>query len=245
MRIVIGSQCIQANDAVSNDCVGMARALTRRGHDVRLVADGGVYPSAEVHRFANIQAFVDSADMFIYHCSIGWDNGQAQMDRFKGKRVVKYHNITPSSYFKDVCDVLYQVTELGRAELPKVAKAKYDIYLADSQFNADELLQLGTESVQVVPPFHQTDELVATEPQHNLFDVYNDWRTNILMVGRLAPNKGHLAAIDGFARYKASYDHDAPPDLGGDRRSPAGALQPTSTSSHRPPRSPRFGGGNE
>jgi glycosyltransferase involved in cell wall biosynthesis len=61
----------------------------------------------------------------------------------------------------------------------------------------------------VVPPFHQINRSIALEADLAILDAYRDGKTNILMVGRVAPNKGHALLIDAFAAYHYGYNNDS------------------------------------
>jgi glycosyltransferase involved in cell wall biosynthesis len=71
-----------------------------------------------------------------------------------------------------------------------------------------ELLAEGASESRsfVVPPFHTVDRLNAIEPDAGVLDSYADDKTNILMVGRVSPNKGHPALIAAFAAYHHDYN---------------------------------------
>jgi glycosyltransferase involved in cell wall biosynthesis len=92
-----------------------------------------------------------------------------------------------------------------------LAQANCEAYLSDSDFNQHELLELGVPErlCAVVPPLHLIDRLRDVEPDANVLDACNDSCTNLLFVGRLAPNKGHAALIDAFAVYHRHYDRNS------------------------------------
>src|SRR6185295_1088848 len=60
----------------------------------------------------------------------------------------------------------------------------------------------------VVPPFHHIDDLQFVEADTATLDRYRDARNNILMVGRVSPNKGHEALMRAFS----VYHHDQDPN---------------------------------
>ena len=74
----------------------------------------------------------------------------------KGPRIVRYHNITPSDFFRGYDDILAVEMAEGRAELASVAGAASAVW-ADSSFNADELHGMGCRSVNVVPLLFSLD----------------------------------------------------------------------------------------
>jgi len=73
----------------------------------------------------------------------------------------------------------------GRAELSSVC-GQADLILADSNFNAEEVRELGHENVQVMELVADLDDI---EPDERQIDRYDDQMGNILFVGRIVPNK--------------------------------------------------------
>jgi glycosyltransferase involved in cell wall biosynthesis len=63
--------------------------------------------------------------------------------------------------------------------------------------------------VKVLPPFHRVEELLDREADLALLDELGDGTFNFLMVGRVAPNKGHLDLVDAFATYIDRFGDDA------------------------------------
>lgn len=68
-----------------------------------------------------------------------------------------------------------------------------------------------------MPPFHQVDQLLGIEPDANAISDIDDWNTNILVVGRVVPNKNIPLAIRTFAEYRHLYDPQARLIVVGDR----------------------------
>jgi glycosyltransferase involved in cell wall biosynthesis len=58
----------------------------------------------------------------------------------------------------------------------------------------------------VVPPFHHIDRLSELEADRKVLDACTDEATNILMVGRVSPNKGHPMLLEAFAAYSRDYN---------------------------------------
>jgi glycosyltransferase involved in cell wall biosynthesis len=121
---------------------------------------------------------------------------------------VRYHNVTPAHYYAALNEACAEDCRKGRAQVATLARAQCDLYVSDSEFNQNELLELGVpaERCAVVPPFHRVEHLEAVEPDPEVLEACSDGRTNLLFVGRLAPNKSHAALIDAFAVYHRHYD---------------------------------------
>ena len=208
-RVAVLTSHLTTGDAVSNDVVGMYRAFEGRGLEARIFAGGCDFTEPEFFPFTEIPDFItDSSDLLIYHYSIGWEPGLDLLHRTKGRTAIKYHNITPPEFFAGISPWHEEKCRQGREELRDVALADCDIYLADSEYNRRDLLLEGVSESKcfVVPPFHHIDRLHQIEPDMKVLDKYRDGATNILMVGRVAPHKGHPALIKAFAAYHYDYN---------------------------------------
>jgi glycosyltransferase involved in cell wall biosynthesis len=208
-RVAVLTSHLTTGDAVSNDVVGMYRAFEGRGLDARIYAGSCDFTEPEVFPLDEIQDFLKGpSDLLIYHYSIGWEPGLDLLQTTKARTAIKYHNITPPEFFVGISEWHEEKCRQGREELREVALADCDIYLADSEYNRRDLLLEGVSERKcfVVPPFHHIDRLHQIEPDMKVLDKYRDGTTNILMVSRVAPHKGHPALIKAFAAYHYDYN---------------------------------------
>jgi glycosyltransferase involved in cell wall biosynthesis len=210
---LLNARVVQA-DAVANDVLGMYQALANRGHDVRVfaerwdgAADGvAIAPAGELPAFLNSSSPKKNSAVLIYHHSDGWPPGPdlfRRAHRARCRRVVKYHNVTPPEFFNGLSAAYRDYCLNGQRERDALARAGADLYLCDSSFNRNDLLRAGADPgrSRVVAPFHHADELLAVEADPGLLQACRDGKTNVLTVGRVAPNKGHAELIDAFAVY--------------------------------------------
>lgn len=194
---------------MSNDVVGMFQAFERRGYDARIYAGSWDFTEPQANPIADIEDFLkDPADLLISHYSIEWGPGLEALQKTRCRTAVKYHNITPPEFFAGISPWHEEKCRAGLEELKTLVKADCNFYLADSEFNKQDLMREGVseEKCFVVPPFHHIDSLQAIEPDLDILDAYRDGKTNILMVGRVSPNKGHAALIEAFAAYHHDYN---------------------------------------
>ena len=130
-------------------------------------------------------------DLLLYHHSVEWPLGEACIAGFAGPVIVKYHNITPSSFFEPYSSRYADVCTRGRLETGRLATFTNVVHWqADSAFNADEIRRLGVvdERISVIPPFMRCDELFKSTRRAQ-YEVSGP--IELLFVGRRAPNKGH------------------------------------------------------
>jgi glycosyltransferase involved in cell wall biosynthesis len=208
-RVAVLTSHLTPGDAVSNDVVGMRLALERQGCEARMFAGSSDFTEPQVYSLSELEPFLESPDdLLIYHYSIGWDPGLEILRAARYRTAIKYHNITPPQFFSGISPWHEEKCLEGRRQLEEIARVDCGIYLADSEYNRQELLQQGVSERKsfVVPPFHHIDRLHAIEPEMKVLDKYRDGMTNILMVGRIAPHKGHPALITAFAAYHHDYN---------------------------------------
>ncbi|UCF93858.1 MAG: glycosyltransferase family 4 protein [Desulfobacterales bacterium] len=208
-RIAIFNSSIEAGDAISNDMLGMYEVLLNQGHEAGLFAEESSVAGYPVQPIEEMRYFLaQPEDIAIYHFATGWGLGLKLLKEMKCRKVIKYHNVTPPHFFAGVNSDYEHVCRMGRWQLAELAKHEVDLYLADSEYNRRELIVFGANASRskVVPPFHHIDRLIAIEADLEVLDCYNDEDINIVMVGRLVPNKGHQALIEAFAIYHGRYN---------------------------------------
>jgi glycosyltransferase involved in cell wall biosynthesis len=203
-RIGILSPSLTTADAVSNDVLGMYDVLRRQGNNVRLFSETRSLGNHQVFDVSGIKRFLKGADdILIYHYSVGWSPVLSLLRDLKCRKAIKYHNVTPAKFFMGFSISDQRLCEDGREQLRHLAQSQCDLYLADSTFNKNELLAEGASDSRsfVVPPFHHIDRLAAIAADEAVLGKYSDGTANILTVGRVMPNKGHLTLIEVFAGY--------------------------------------------
>lgn len=211
-RVAILTPSIAASDAVSNDVVGMYRVLQRHGFDTRVFAESWTLKYPRISPPQAIAGFLKKPDdVLIYHYSRGWDLGLELLQNRRSHTVVRYHNVTPPEFFVGYNADLAAMCHAGRLQLRPIANSHSDRYLSASAFNMRELLAAGANesSSFVVPPFHHIDRLLSVPAARKVLEAYGDEKTNICMVGRVAPNKGHAALIEAFAAYHHDYNKES------------------------------------
>ncbi len=125
-------------------------------------------------------------DITILHFALPSPLTQAFCD-LPSHRVMIYHNITPHEFFSEYSPELAGISKKGREELESLI-SHVSLVLADSEYNRQETLALGYQKAEVLPLFIDFEKYLKT-PNPFLYDFFCDDRTNILFVGRIAPNK--------------------------------------------------------
>lgn len=193
---------LQRWDAISNYARSLRSLLVRSGYNSTIYAARTDKVWDEVCRPADSASFAPE-DVLIFHYSI--DSGL--VDKYlaaKCRKVMIYHNITPSAYFNGVNDKLSLLLKYGRERLPLLA-AETILALGDSEYNRLELDKTGFKKTEVMPliiDFTNYD----VQPRARIINKYGDDATNILFVGRVAPNKRHEDILRVFYYYQKMID---------------------------------------
>jgi glycosyltransferase involved in cell wall biosynthesis len=144
----------------------------------------------------------------LYHAS----TGSSVADWFAARpepKLVDYHNITPAELLGPWEPHIGVELEHGRRQLADLASVT-EWALADSTFNADELIGLGFRHTSVVPILLDTDSLTGQADTEALTQLTqakaSRGGTEWLFISRLLPHKAHHDVIKAFAAYREVYD---------------------------------------
>lgn len=212
MKAAILLPVLAGRDAVGNDALAMARLLREQGIETRVFCDSAHGVDETTHAPAGLPDFAGGPDdLVIYHFSVGWPIALDLLRRVRGFRVVRYHNITPPAFFAGTSRIYETACARGRAEIPDVARLGCELYVGASRYNLDELHEHGVpaERGAVLAPFHRIGHLIDAQADLGLLDELSDGAHNVLMVGRIAPNKAHPELVDAFAAYVDAYGDPA------------------------------------
>jgi len=193
-----------SGDAVGNSVLRFHHFLSSRGLESRIVAlaidpvlcDQAMYLRnyRENPRALKIYHFAIASALSDYFC------------QSPGKKVLVYHNVTPSRFFNGFSASLERLTAKAREELLKL-KDHCQFFIADSRFNAEELHELGVENIFVFPVM--SDWPAYERPYSRTFArLFQDGRKNLLFAGRVTPNKKIEDLIKILSFYKK---HLSPP----------------------------------
>lgn len=191
-------------DAIGHEVLGIRRVLLRAGFESDIfvqTADPRLEP--ETRDYRELLDASDPENILIHHFSIG-SRASRVAYAVPDRMVLIYHNITPPAFFVDVHELLVEQCFKGRRELGAYP-SRCDLALGDSEFNRQELEDLGfsqTGVLPVVPDFSHLDG----EPNQFVAGQFDDEWTNILFVGRIIPNKRIENVIRFFHAYKRSFN---------------------------------------
>lgn len=186
-------------DAISQAALAMQDAFRKWGCVSDVYADKRhVSPAMQASCRSLAEYRATPADLVIHHYSIG----SPALDTFAdaaARKILVYHNITPSEYFRGFDDRV--ADELGHARngLRDIGPKLHAAW-AVSEFNAEELRAAGLKNVKSFPLLFSPGTLDLA-PDPNVLGKFKADLKTWFFVGRIAPNKKIETLIESFYWY--------------------------------------------
>jgi L-malate glycosyltransferase len=187
-------------DAIGHEVLGIQRVLRSAGYDSEIFVETADTRLEDLTY--DYRDLVDASrpdNLLIHHFSIG-SRASRVAYALPDRMALVYHNITPPEYFVGIHKQLVELCWKGRREL-RAYVDRCDLALGDSEFNRQELDQLGFPETGVLPVVPGFSHLDGT-PDPRVAGQFDDERTNILFVGRMIPNKRIENVIRIFHAYQ-------------------------------------------
>ncbi|MCP2520154.1 glycosyltransferase family 4 protein [Candidatus Aminicenantes bacterium AC-335-K20] len=186
MRIDQILPAFHRGDAIGDTALHIKKFLNSSGFSSNiysLTIDDELLSEADF--FSNFPP-TSSSDIVIFHFALPSPLTD-EIKKMSAKKIMIYHNITPAEFFADYSAEMTRIAIEGRKQLSSLAEF-IDLALADSEFNRQELEEIGYKNTAVFPLFVDFNKYKKKENPiiEKLFD---DERVNILFVGRIVPNK--------------------------------------------------------
>ena len=202
MKIIQIMPTVSFGDAVSNDARAIAKVIEEMGYKTAIYAEN-VDPRIKdkgIYKISKLPEISDD-DVVIFNHSTG--TGLCyDLPKLSGRKMMIYHNITPPRFFGNYSSTARALTEFGY-EGTKFLSDKIEYVMADSAYNANDLVEMGYKCDMFVRPILIPFEDYEKEPDQEIIKKYgSDGYTNIVFVGRIAPNKKQEDIIKTFAYYK-------------------------------------------
>lgn len=201
LRIIQLLPTLAYGDGVGNDVLAIDAILKEMGYATKIYAENVDHRIKKeiVDKADNIPK-LGKNDIIIYHLSTGTELNE-KLASYPGRKIVVYHNVTPAYFYKEYNMYVMQFCERGRAAIDSL-KDVADYCLVDSAFNGQELIERGykckIDTLPILIPF----EDYKKSPDKDIIKKYKDDWTNIVFVGRVAPNKKQEDVIRTFYFYK-------------------------------------------
>lgn len=204
MRIIQLVPDISYGDAVSKDILAIDKILKAKGFKSEIYAQSisKNLPVGIVKSFDLVNVLAD--DILILHVAVATTLNE-WITKQKCKKIMIYHNITPPEFFHLYNPVAENCCNVGLSQTKKL-KDTFNLVLADSEFNKQNLIEMGyTYDIKVLPILISFDDYQKT-PSKEILEKYDDDFTNILFVGRVVPNKKQEDVILAFDAYQKNFN---------------------------------------
>lgn len=201
MRVIQVLPTLSFGDAIGNDTIALKGAIADMGFDSEIYAENvdKRLPADAAKNIGRLKG-LKTDDIILYHKSTGTDL-TFKLDEFKCRKIMIYHNITPPEFFSPYSPASERLTRYGY-EGVEFLKDKVELCLADSSYNKNELMRMGYECpIEVRPILIKFDDYKQA-PDKAILKKYSDGKTNLIFVGRIAPNKKQENIIRAFYWYK-------------------------------------------
>ena len=185
-------------DAIGDSARRVRTLLRARGHDSDIYA-----LTIDDDLRGDVRSFSDDdarrGDITIFHYAVPSPMTDA-FARLSRGRVLQYHNVTPAHFFAPYDPSVFRLAAIGRQELGRLASAT-DAALGDSEFNRQELVELGFSNTAVFPIAVDFNRIRRAPRRPVVETLFSDGLVNFLYVGRIVPNK----KIEDYVRLAEHY----------------------------------------
>ena len=210
MKSVLLHQSITKHDAIGNDIYHMYQILGRK-HEVCVYCSHLLSESIKaVDRKTLLDLISDENNLLIYHHSNYWEEGEEILNRAEAKVIIKYHCITPPSFYENYSEDYYLLCKNGRKQTSRLFQNhSHFLWMGDSYYNLSDAGICGYPNTVVVPPFNNIESWKDVIPEETILkSLMESPIVNLLFVGRVVPNKGHKYLIEIVKDYVAHYSSD-------------------------------------
>lgn len=206
MKIVQLLTTIAYGDAIGNDTLAIRDFIREKGYETAIYAEciDGRLPAGTALPWDRMPT-LERDDILLYHASTGTPLN-IRLLSYGGKKVMIYHNVTPPRYFSGYSPTAEDNCRWGELQIGYIARY-VDSCIADSEYNKQQLLAMGCQCPIEVCPILIPFEDYEKAPDEKLLQKYRgDGWTNLLFVGRIAPNKCQQDVIRAFYVYQKRYN---------------------------------------
>lgn len=200
MKIVQYTPSLAKYDAVSDNVREIDKFISNLGVDSFIAVDARNVDDSENVKFAKELLF-DEDDLLIIHFSIStaW---HYEIKNIICKKILIYHNVTPSKFFVGISEGLVHATRLAREQLNEI-KNYIDFAFGDSQYNAAELKSMGYKDVSVLPLYYDVTNKMSQSIRES-----SDQKL-FIFVGRIVPNKRQEDLVKAFYFYHKYFNSNS------------------------------------
>ncbi len=195
---------LEPEDAIGNYALSLRGFLREMGFESRIFVYAGTSGGpGEALPYSRHPRHSSPDNLLIFHTAIGSPLAE-YFASCPDRKILVHHNVTPARFFAPWDREVAYLAHLARNQLELIAPLAAAA-VADSPYNRQELLTLGSPDPEVIPLIFDWERLAGpADPE--VLEKYGDGRTNILFVGRVAPNKRPEDLIRVFYYYLRDCD---------------------------------------
>ncbi|TGM46315.1 glycosyltransferase family 4 protein [Leptospira vanthielii] len=188
---------LKDSDGVGNDAIGLAEVFNSLGyksHFITRLPRKGKSLNSQFHLTNNFQYPTTADDIHILHYG-GAGYPYSLFLNLPGKKIVRFHNITPAIFYKDtttpdIYSAMEKFESLSYLEIATLAIISDSIW-CDSEFNLQTISEYQFRNPYIIPICKSYDIVSKTEP------VYRNH--SLVFVGRYSPQKKWEDLIELFS----------------------------------------------
>jgi glycosyltransferase involved in cell wall biosynthesis/2-polyprenyl-3-methyl-5-hydroxy-6-metoxy-1,4-benzoquinol methylase len=192
---------VSYGDAIGNELIEIREILREFGYESDIYAKS-IHPKlVDIKNYADYLKISSPQNILIVHYSTEY--GSELLDFIRSlpdKKILLYHNITPPVFFRNFSSAHEQATKIGLHELKHEIKNIVNVALADSEFNRQDMINIGFKKTGVLPYLINLNKFDIS-PNRKIIQKYSDELVNLLVIGRISPNKKVDDAIKCFYYY--------------------------------------------
>ena len=204
-------------DGIGNHATALYNALRERGVETAVYSNFVDEPLKHIGQHTS-QYHCRPDDVILHHLGGGGDMNEL-VAGYDCRVILNYHNITPPRYFEGYNALAQKDASRGYEDV-RVLAEKVDCAISVSEYNTSELRRMGyTCPLHTIPIIMGFDDYKKpADPK--ILNKYSKSRgiTNIVFVGRIAPNKKHEDLILDFYYYTKYYNPNSRLILAGNYR---------------------------
>ncbi len=209
MRIIQLIESLVSGDGMGNHAILTHNLLKQAGYHVETYACaiGATVPKGIAQVFSP-DIDIKTDDIILLQFGTGGLIGDS-IKKFACRKILMYQNITPPYFFEGYDVPAYNATTWGYRLIHDWAENDvFDALIAPSQYSLDELHKMGIppEKTYLLPGCLMPLQSYSQDADEEALADYQDGHTNILFVGRVAPNKKQQDLIRIFAYYQKYID---------------------------------------
>ncbi len=204
MRIIQLFSSLSYGDAISNDILAIYGIIKASGYKTNIYAEK-IDPRIPSELAEDFSAYKpQESDLIILHIG-GATKLNEWIKTVKCRKIMIYHNITPPEFFNGYNNKSADYCRRGLEQV-KSLNCTFDMVFACSEFNRQNLLEMGyTCKINVLPILIPFDDY-KKQPDMSVLNKYDDDYANIIFLGRVVPNKKSENVISAFSAYQKNYN---------------------------------------